>query len=159
MKLYLVDRLSSSWLKHVGNKTNCQQYLHTTYSNVFSLIEHDTVESIICEFHSCLLYHTHSNQFNVWIDTLRPSKNGRYFAEYMFKCIFVNESVWISIMIRLKFVSNVPINNILALVQIMGWCRPGDKPLSKPMMVWLPTHICITRPQGAKVWNEIYRAK
>ena len=27
-----------------------------------------------------------------------------------------------------------PINNIPALVQIMAWCRPGDKPLSEPMM-------------------------
>ena len=29
----------------------------------------------------------------------------------------------------------------------MAWCQPGDKPLSEPMMVRLPTHICITRPQ------------
>ena len=34
-----------------------------------------------------------------------------------------------------------------ALVQIMAWRRPGDKPLSGPMMVRLPTHICVTRPQ------------
>ena len=27
----------------------------------------------------------------------------------------------------------------------MAWCRPGDKPLSEPMMVTLPTHICVTR--------------
>ena len=29
----------------------------------------------------------------------------------------------------------------------MAWCRPGDKPLSEPMMVRLPTHISVTRPQ------------
>ena len=40
-----------------------------------------------------------------------------------------------------------PINSIPALVQIMAWCRLGDKPLSEPMMVRLPTHICVTRPQ------------
>ena len=34
-----------------------------------------------------------------------------------------------------------------ALVQIMAWRRPGDKPLSEPMMVSLLTHICVTRPQ------------
>ena len=39
------------------------------------------------------------------------------------------------------------INNIPALVQIMAWRRPGDKPLSEPMMVNLLTHICVTRPQ------------
>ena len=47
----------------------------------------------------------------------------------------------------MKFVPKGPINIIPALVQIMAWRRPGDKPLSEPMMVSLPTHICITRPQ------------
>ena len=42
------------------------------------------------------------------------------------------------------------INNILALVQIMAWHQPGDKPLSEPMMVRLPTQICVTRPQWVK---------
>ena len=32
-------------------------------------------------------------------------------------------------------------------VVIMAWRRPGDKPLSEPMMVNLLTHICVTRPQ------------
>ena len=41
-------------------------------------------------------------------------------------------------------------NNIPALVQIMAWRRPGDKPLSEPMMVNLLTHICVTRPQWVK---------
>ena len=49
---------------------------------------------------------------------------------------------------RLKFQwSLFLINNIPALVQIMAWRRPGDKPLSEPMMVSLATHICVTRPQ------------
>ena len=43
------------------------------------------------------------------------------------------------------------VNNIPALVQIMAWHRPGDKPLSEPMMVRLPTHICVTRPQWVKM--------
>ena len=33
------------------------------------------------------------------------------------------------------------INSIPALVQIMAWCLPGDKPLSEPMMVSFLTHI------------------
>ena len=41
---------------------------------------------------------------------------------------------WISLTISLKFVPKVHINNIPALVQIMAWCRTGDKPLSEPMM-------------------------
>ena len=81
------------------------------------------------------------------INTLRPRQNGRHFADDTFKCIFVNGNVRILIEISLKFVPKGPINNIPALVQIMAWRRPGDKPLSEPMMVCLPTHICVTRPQ------------
>ena len=61
--------------------------------------------------------------------------------------IFLNENIRISIKICLKFVPKVPINNIQALVQVMAWRRPGDKPLSEPMMVCLLTHIFVTRPQ------------
>ena len=52
----------------------------------------------------------------------------------IFKCIFLNERTWISIKISLKFVVKGPINKIPALVQIMAWRRPGDKPLSEPML-------------------------
>ena len=47
----------------------------------------------------------------------------------------------------MKVVPKVRITNIPALVQIMAWRRPGDKPLSEPVMVSLPTHICVTWPQ------------
>ena len=80
-------------------------------------------------------------------NTLRPRQNGRRFADDIFKRISLNENVWISIKISLNFVPRGPINNIPALVQIMAWSRPGDKPLSEPTMeIWL-THICVTRPQ------------
>ena len=88
-----------------------------------------------------------------WLNTLRLRQNGRHFADDMFKCIFLNENVWIPIEISLKFVPKGPINNIPALVQIMAWRRSGDKPLSEPMMVGLPTHTCVTRPQ----WVNILR--
>ena len=86
-----------------------------------------------------------------YINTLRPRENGRHFADDIFKRIFMNENLWIPIKISLKFVPKGPINNIPALVQIMAWRRPGDKPLSEPMMVRLPAHICVTRPQWGKV--------
>ena len=35
--------------------------------------------------------------------------------------------------ISLKFVPNIQINNIPALVQIMAWRLPGEKPTSEPM--------------------------
>ena len=72
------------------------------------------------------------------------------FADDTFKRIFMNENVRISINISLKFVPKGLINNIAALVQIMAWRRPGDKPLSEPRMVNLLTHICVTRPQWVK---------
>ena len=62
-------------------------------------------------------------------------------ADDIFKCIFLNENVWILLKISLKFVPEVQINNIPALVQIMAWRRPGDKPLSEPILVRLLTHI------------------
>ena len=70
-----------------------------------------------------------------YLNTLRPRQNGRHFADDIFKSIFLNENVWIPIKISLKFFPKGPINNIPALVQIMAWRRPGDKPLSEPMMV------------------------
>ena len=45
-----------------------------------------------------------------------------------------------------KFVPKGQIKNITALVQIMAWRRPGDKPLSEPMMVISLTHIYELRP-------------
>ena len=84
---------------------------------------------------------------NVDINSLRPRPNRRQVADDIFKCIFENENERISYRISLKFVPQVRINNIPALVQIMAWRRSGDKPLSEPMMVSLLTHICVTRPQ------------
>ena len=82
---------------------------------------------------------------------MRPRRNGRYNTDDIFKCIFLKENVWIPTKISLKFVPKGPINNIPALVQIMAWRRPGDKPLSEPMMVSLLTHICVTRPQWVNI--------
>ena len=82
--------------------------------------------------------------------TLRPRQHGRHFADDTFKRIFLNENVLISTKISLKFVPKGPINNIPALVQIMAWRRPGDKPLSEAMMVRLLMHICFARLQWVK---------
>ena len=78
---------------------------------------------------------------------MRQRQNGRNFAHGIFKYIFMNENVWIPIKISPKFVPKDWINNIPALVQIMAWRRAGDKPLSEPMVVSLPMHICVTQPQ------------
>ena len=65
----------------------------------------------------------------------------------IFKYIFFNENVWTSIKISLKFVPKGPIYNIPALVQIMAWCHPGNKPLSEPTVISLLIHTWVTQPQ------------
>ena len=82
------------------------------------------------------------------INTLRPRQNGHHFADNIFKCIFLNENVWIPIKISLKFIPKGPINNIPALVQIVAWHCPGNKRLSEPMMVNLAMHIEGILPKG-----------
>ena len=82
---------------------------------------------------------------------MSPRQISRHFANDIFNCIFLNENVLISIKISLKFITKGAINNISALVHKMAGRRLGDKPLSEPMMVRLPMHIYVTRPQ----WFQI----
>ena len=82
------------------------------------------------------------------VDTFRPKQNGVYFVDDIFKLIFLNENVWISIPSSPKFVTEGPFNNIPALVEIIAWCRPGDKPLPGTIMLRLLTQICVT-------WEEL----
>ena len=98
----------------------------------------------------------HPNKIQA-INTLRLRRNGRHFADEIFKRIFLNENILIPVKMSLKFVPKGSINNIPALVQIMAWRRPSDKPLSEPMMVNLPTHICVTRPQWVNRLVQIYK--
>ena len=118
------------------------QYHTVSIWNVYSI-------HIMCRCNHAwmfILYHD-----NALMDTLRPTRNRQYFADDIFKRIFVNERVWILINISLKFVPKGPINNFPVLVQMMmAWRRSGDKTLSEPIMISLPTHICVTRPQSVK---------
>ena len=71
---------------------------------------------------------------NQMLNTLRSRQNGRHFADDIFKCIFLNENAW-------SFHWSLFLGFKLTIF------RPGDKPLSGPMMLSLLTHICVTRPQ------------
>ena len=88
------------------------------------------------------------------VNTLRLRQNDHYFPDNIFKCLLLNENIWIAVQISHKFVPEGPIKNIPALAQIMAWHQPGDRPLSKPMLVRLLTHICMTQPQWVKEWCE-----
>ena len=83
------------------------------------------------------------------LNTLRPRQNARHFPEDLFKCIFANENVWISLNISLAFVPEFRINTIPELVQIMA--PTSWQAIIWTMMVNLVTHICVTRPQWVNV--------
>ena len=132
----------------VGSMFSRWQFKGLCYLRLFSdccrghIIPRKPCQYHVCWRPGCLRCHG--------IYTLRPRRNGLHFADDISKRIFFNENIWILIQISLKSVPKDPINNIPSLVQIMAWCRPGDKLLSEPMMVILLTHICVTRPQWVK---------
>ena len=57
------------------------------------------------------------SNFILHFNTLRLRQSGCHFPDDIFKCIFLNENVRISINIPLKFVPKGPINNFPALVR------------------------------------------
>ena len=89
---------------------------------------------------------------------MEMTKRRRHFTDVIFKNIFLNKNVWISLNISQKFASKVRINNIPALVQIMVWRRLGDKPLSEPVMVRLYAYtlICVTRSKWVNLLRRGY---
>ena len=90
------------------------------------------------------------------INTSRPRQNGCHFPDDIFKCIFLDEDIRIPIKISLKFVPKGLIDSIPALVQILAWRRPGDKPVFEPMMVGLPTLICFIMRHWVNIISQLY---
>ena len=78
------------------------------------------------------------------VNTLRPIKNGRYFADDTFKRIFLNENVIFLSKFHWSLFLRVQLT-----ISIIG-SENGDKPLSELMMVKIRTHICVTWPQWVK---------
>ena len=62
----------------------------------------------------------------------------------------MNKKFCISIQISLKFVLKGLINNKSALVQVMAWCRTGNKPLPESMLT-LFTHAYMQHLGGDRV--------
>ena len=96
----------------------------------------------------------------LFINTLRPETIWPPFSRRHFQMHFLEWKTWILLKISLKFVPinfemPVSINNILALVRIMAWRRPDNKPLSEPMMVNLLTHLSVTQPQWVNSKNNL----
>ena len=76
---------------------------------------------------------------------------GRDKMAAIFQTTFSNAFSWMKMYeISLWYVPHIPkdqINNILALVQIMAWRRPGNKHY---LNQWQLVYICVTRPQWVK---------
>ena len=72
--------------------------------------------------------------FGYDFNILKLGQNARQLTVGIFKCIFLNENVCISIKMSLTFVPKGPIHNMPAFVYIMAWRRTGYKPLLEPMM-------------------------
>ena len=119
-----------------------------------------TQESSLQKFHIVIYHHIWS-----WVSQIRNlslwcywslTHWGRHKMAAVFQTLFSGACSWMKMFqFRLKFhwtlfVRVGPMNNIPALVQIMAWRRPGDKPLSDPTMAILQTHIRVTRPKWVK---------
>ena len=77
----------------------------------------------------------HSDIGGIW--HINPSLPGRLsgkIAHDIFRCLFFNENVGISIEISMKIVHKGPIDNKPALVQVMVWRRTDDKTLPERML-------------------------
>ena len=92
---------------------------------------------------------------NSCANTLRPRQNGRHFPSDMFNCIFLNENVWISLKMSLKFVPEVRINNVAAFVQIMAWRPPVYWRIYASLGVKLVIYVSIICME-VKLFNEFF---
>ena len=84
------------------------------------------------------------------IDRLGLRQNGCYFPGDIFKCILLNENIWISIKISMKFVSKDSINNIPTLVKIMAWC-----PIRWKAIIWTYDGVAYWRIYASLDPNEL----
>ena len=65
---------------------------------------------------------------------LPQDKMADTFTNNIFKWIFLNGNVRISIQISLKFVPRGSNDNKSALIQVVAWPQTGNKPLPKQML-------------------------
>ena len=84
------------------------------------------------------------------IDRLGLRQNGGYFPGDIFKCILLNENIWISIKISMKLVSKDLINNIPALVKIMAWY-----PIRWKAIIWTYDGVAYWRIYASPDPNEL----
>ena len=130
----------------------CSEEKDLTYPVAKNQKYYTIVSSVCC----CPVSLRHQDISSHGINTLGLRQNSHHFRVNIFKCIFLNENVRISIEISLKFVPKGPINNIVGLFQIMTALTRGKAIISEPMMGRVLTHICVTRPQWVNYAGLMY---
>ena len=75
-----------------------------------------------------------SSDWNGFLTYWIREKHDRHFADCIFKCIFLKENAWISILFSLKFLRNDPFNKNCSISSENSLWRRGDRPLSDSMM-------------------------
>ena len=73
------------------------------------------------------------------IKILRLRKKWPPFCRWHFQMHFLETCILIQI--SLKFIPECPTDNESALVQVMAWCRTGDKPLPLPVQRYIHIYI------------------
>ena len=150
---FCVRGLMLIWIHLMGNrspwKTQCPTPPIYSQSHLIQPHYRIPTDKSACHMGTwiCSVYKSYNRYNRYCFNAARPGQNGQHFADDIFKRIFLNEDILISIDILLNCVPEGQINNIPALVQVMAWRWPDDKPLSEPMMVSLMTHICVNRRQ------------
>ena len=86
-------------------------------------------------------------QNRLYVNSSSPEQNGRHFADDMFKRIFLNENIWISNLISLKYVPWGQIDNMSVLDQIIV-CRLDGWASS-------PTRICGTWGRWVNHYGDV----
>ena len=117
-------------LKIIRNALMNLQYMFLCHIHGLHTIRLVNIQPLYTEIY------VHTLEVNHHGNPSLPAQNGCHFTDDIFKHMFLNENMWISIKISLKFVPTSPIDNNPALVQIKAWHQLGDKPLSEPMLIW-----------------------
>ena len=111
------------------------------YKHTSTIKYHAIMQNYLCI--SYIFYNLYSSfmclniaQYLWWeiINSSLPGQNGRHLGKDIFKCISWMGMTKIPIRISLKLVPRSPVGNKPALVQVMAWCRSGDRPLTGPML-------------------------
>ena len=115
-QVQFLDAWLGSW------EENTSQHISPHYNDVIMGAMASQVNSLTILDYETKQDHVVSKMLN----SSPPGQNGRYFAEYIFKRVFLNETDRISVKCSLTF-HKFPIYNKFGLVQVIVWRRTGVK--------------------------------